>query len=62
MVTIAAAAVNPDSATRNIYYLQQQGKTVLQIAGLPVGMLIWRTVAMITHRSPLMRFQKARGL
>lgn len=33
VVTIAAAAVNPDSATRKaIYYLQQQGKTVLQIA------------------------------
>lgn len=36
VVTIAAAAVNPDSATRKaIYYLQQQGKTVLQIADYP---------------------------
>lgn len=36
VVTIAAATVNPDSATRKaIYYLQQQGKTVLQIADYP---------------------------
>ena len=51
VVTIAAAAVNPDSATRKaIYYLQQQGKTVLQIADYP-GMLIWRTVAMIINEA-----------
>ena len=51
VVTIAAAAVNPDSATRKAsYYLQQQGKTVLQIADYP-GMLIWRTVAMIINEA-----------
>ncbi|EHG6164697.1 3-hydroxyacyl-CoA dehydrogenase PaaH [Escherichia fergusonii] len=51
VVTIASAAVNPDSATRKaIYYLQQQGKTVLQIADYP-GMLIWRTVAMIINEA-----------
>ncbi|EEU3976559.1 3-hydroxyacyl-CoA dehydrogenase [Escherichia coli] len=51
VVTIAAAAVNPDSATHKaIYYLQQQGKTVLQIADYP-GMLIWRTVAMIINEA-----------
>lgn len=48
---IAAAASNPESATRKAaYYLQQQGKNVLQIADYP-GLLVWRTVAMIVNEA-----------
>ena len=51
VAVIAAAASNPHSATQKaIFYLQQQGQRVVQIADYP-GLLIWRTVAMIINEA-----------
>ncbi|HYQ25547.1 3-hydroxyacyl-CoA dehydrogenase PaaH [Stenotrophomonas sp.] len=48
---IAPAASNPACATlKAVWYLQQQGKRVLQVADYP-GLLIWRTVAMIVNEA-----------
>jgi len=51
VAVIAAAASNPHSATQKaVFYLQQQGKRVVQIADYP-GLLVWRTVAMIANEA-----------
>jgi len=51
VAVIAPAASNPASATQKaVWYLQQQGKRVLQVADYP-GLLIWRTVAMIVNEA-----------
>lgn len=51
VAVIAPAASNPTSATlKAVWYLQQQGKRVLQVADYP-GLLIWRTVAMIVNEA-----------
>ncbi len=51
VAVIAVAASNPASANRKaVWYLQQQGKRVLQVADYP-GLLIWRTVAMIVNEA-----------
>ena len=51
VAVIAVAASNPRSATQKaIFYLQQQGHRVVQIADYP-GLLVWRTVAMIANEA-----------
>lgn len=51
VAVIAAASSNPHSATQKaVFYLQQQGKRVVQIADYP-GLLVWRTVAMIANEA-----------
>jgi 3-hydroxybutyryl-CoA dehydrogenase len=50
-VVLASAGSNPQAATdKAIFYFQQQGKKVLQIADYP-GLLVWRTVAMLVNEA-----------
>lgn len=50
-VVLACAETTPQAATdKAVYYFQQQGKKVLQIADYP-GLLVWRTVAMLVNEA-----------
>lgn len=51
VVAIATAASNPHAATQKaLFWLQQQGKRVVEIADYP-GLLVWRTLAMIVNEA-----------
>lgn len=57
-VVLASAETASQAATdKAIFYFQQQGKKVLQIADYP-GLLVWRTVAMLVNEA-LDALQKA---
>ncbi|HEC2072707.1 TPA: 3-hydroxyacyl-CoA dehydrogenase [Klebsiella oxytoca] len=50
-VVLASAETTSQAATdKAIFYFQQQGKKVLQIADYP-GLLVWRTVAMLVNEA-----------
>ncbi|WP_411165702.1 3-hydroxyacyl-CoA dehydrogenase [Klebsiella oxytoca] len=50
-VVLASAETTTQAATdKAIFYFQQQGKKVLQIADYP-GLLVWRTVAMLVNEA-----------
>lgn len=51
VVVLAAAQINAQADTdKAVYYFQQQGNKVLQIADYP-GLLVWRTVAMLANEA-----------
>ena len=48
--TTSQAATSQAATDKAIFYFQQQGKKVLQIADYP-GLLVWRTVAMLVNEA-----------